>query len=95
MSMIKEIEMYCSFGKDGTVIPIQFRIEDESNELHTFKIKRYKPLDSKNDLSMSYNGNSTFNTFTLNYDAVIENDGVERIVRLHYNIAQHKWAVKI
>lgn len=91
--MTKEIEMYCSFNREGQIIPLQFRVEDENGELQTFKVKRYKEPKERLETQRGYNGVTRKHVSRLDYAVVIEINGFERTVTLLFDLMNHKWSI--
>lgn len=86
--------MYCMFNRSGEIVPLQFRVEDENQELQTFKVKRYKAPKTEKNLNRGYH-TAFYATSILKYDVVVEVFGKEKIMQVCYNIQAHKWGVVV
>ena len=93
-NMTKPAEVICQF-KNGEIIPIRFRIEDEFKEWQTFTVQKYKPAKKQLETHRAYHdiGGKFQIPNMLEYDCKIEVLGIEKIVQLRYFINECQWKV--
>lgn len=74
------LQMYCCTNRDGRIIPMKFKYEDDSQQRHTcvvIKVVEFKEYTGSN----------------IDYDLVIEDDGFQQKVRVCYHINRHFWEI--
>ena len=86
----KEIDVICQHNKDGTIIPIRIRLQDDEMQFQTYTIKSYRKISTEHT-RMPNEALVTSNT--IRYDCRIVVFGCERRVILHYNKSQVKWYI--
>lgn len=93
-SMTKPAEVICQF-KNGEIIPIRFRVEDEFKEWQTFTVQKYKPAKRQLEARRAYHDiGGTFQVPNmLEYDCKIEVLGIEKTVQLRYFINECQWKI--
>lgn len=88
----KFADVICMHKRDGTIIPIKIRIEDDDGEFQTYKIKAYKDLTHYGNCTLP-NGISISN-YMWEFECKIEIFNIEKRIILHYNIRDNSWRVK-
>lgn len=76
------VQMYSCTNRDGKIIPIKFKFEDEDCSIKQFSIIRITDIKEYPGLSISY-------------DVVINNFDKEQLIRLDYHLIDHKWVLSI
>lgn len=90
MGNSEAIDVICQHCKDGSIIPIKIRVQDEEQIYHTYMIKSYLELASDEVLLP----NEVMVTSNIRrYDCKIEVFGMPKRIVLHYNKSQVKWFV--
>ena len=84
------IDVICQHNKDGTIIPLRIRLQDEDKVVQTYTIKSYRELSSEETRLPS---EVVVTTNILRYDCRINVFGYEKRVVLHYNKSQVKWSI--
>lgn len=90
MKSPEPIDVICQHCRDGSIIPIKIRVQDEEQIFHTYVIKSYIPI-SKDKVLLP---NEVFVTNDiLRYDCKIEVFGVVKKIRLHYDKSKVMWFI--
>ena len=84
------VDVICQFCRDGSIIPLKLRVQDEEQVYQTYTIKSYKTLMS-NTITLPSEQIVTSNM--VRFDCKIEVFGMERRIILHYNKSQLMWNV--
>lgn len=84
-------DVICQHTRDGTIIPIKIRLQDEDGEFQTYSIQAYKDLTHYGNYVMP-NGVTTSNHMW-RFECKIIVFGVEKRIRLFYNAFDNKWKV--
>lgn len=84
------IDVICQHCKDGSIIPMKIRVQDDEQVNNVYMIKSYTELSS--DKVMLPN-ESIVTTNILRFDCKIEVFGMVKSIRLHYNKSQVKWYI--
>lgn len=92
--MYENVEVICKFCKDGSIIPIQIKVEDEEQQRHVFKVKRYKApkVHLKTDSGL-YDISHTPDI--LDYECYIQVLNTEKRIILRYFLESHKWTLLV
>lgn len=77
-------DVICQHKRDGTIIPIKIRIEDDDGELQVYRVKAYKDLSHCTDGAMRH---------MHKFECKIAVFGVERRIGLFYNSYDSIWKV--
>lgn len=93
--MYENVEVICKFCKDGSIIPIQFKVEDEEQQRHMFKVKRYKAPKVHLKSEPGFYDVSRQTPNILDYECYIQVFDVEKRVILRYFLALHKWTLLV
>lgn len=84
------VDVICQHCKDGSIIPIKIRVQDDEGVNNVYMIKSYTSLTSDKVLLP----NETLVTSNiLRYDCKIEVFGIVKKIRLHYDKSQVKWFI--
>ena len=84
-------DVICQHRRDGKIIPIKIRLEDEDGEFQTYKVQAYKDLTQYGKY-VTPEGVSSVNHIW-KYECKISVFGVEKRIRLHYNAFDNRWRV--
>ena len=87
----KKIDMICEHKKDGTMIPIKFRITDDDGLLHEYKIRSYRDLSHKGTFKMPNGVVATSTIFP--FECKIDCFGREKMLLLYYNSNENVWTL--
>ena len=87
----KKIDMICEHKKDGTMIPIKFRVIDDDGLLHEYRIRAYRDLSYKGPYEMPNGIIATSTIFP--FECKIDCFGREKVLLLYYNCDQHVWTL--
>ena len=88
----KTADVYCVHQKDGTIVPIKIRIEDEDGLLQSYQIKGYRMLDGEGNTILPSGAGVGSNT-NLNYECKITVFEKERRIKLLYRKFDNKWII--
>ena len=80
------LDVICQHKKDGTIIPLKIRLQDEDGEYQVYKIKSYRC----NNLSKVVNPKLTP---VLVFECKINCFDRERLVRISYSFNDGLWKV--
>lgn len=78
------IDVICQFTRDGNIIPMKIRMQDDEGELQEYRIKAYKEVEV---LSGVLSGDAAF-------ECKIEVYGSVRIIKILYSAYSRKWAYR-
>lgn len=84
------IDVICQHCKDGSIIPIKIRVQDDEQVNNVYIIKSYTAITA--DKVMLPN-ESIVTSNILRYDCKIEVLGMVKRIRLHYDKSQVKWYI--
>jgi hypothetical protein len=89
----RTIDMICRHNKDGTMMPIRFRMTDDDGLIHEYRVKTYKDLSHKGTFEMpnGVTATSTIFPFTCKIDCF----GTEKELLLYYNSSDHVWTMAV
>lgn len=87
----RAVDMICQHTREGNMIPIKIRIQDEEGEFQTYVVKGYKDLSHKGSFTMPNGITATRTIFP--FDCKIIVFGRERVVHLYYNSSDHIWRI--
>ena len=90
MKCSQAIDVICQHCRDGSIIPIKIRVQDDEQINNVYIIQSFKALDN-NELRLPSEVVVTSNI--LRYDCKIEVFGTLKRIVLHYNKSQVKWYV--
>lgn len=85
----RAVDVICQHTKEGKLIPIKLRLQDDEGEFQTYAVKGYKDLSHKGSYIMPNGITATNNIFP--FDCKIVVFGREQIVHLYYNSSDHIW----
>lgn len=84
------IDVICQHCKDGSIIPIKIRVQDDEGVNNIYWIKSYTSLSSD---KIKLPNEAIVTSNILRYDCTIEVFGTMKKIRLHYNKSQVKWFI--
>ena len=90
MGQTEPIEVICQHCKDGSIIPIKIRLQDEDDLYQVYMIKSSRQLEKGASILPS---EGFIYGDVLRYECKIEVFGVQKRIRLHYNKSQTKWNI--
>lgn len=85
----RAVDVICQHTKEGNMIPLKLRVQDEEGEFQTYVVKGYKDLSHKGSFAMPNGIIATSTIFP--FDCKIVVFGRERIVHLYYSSIDHIW----
>lgn len=85
----KAVDVICQHTREGHMIPIKVRIQDEEGEFQTYAVKGYKDLSRKGSYNMPNGVTATSTIFP--FDCKITVFGNEKILHLYYNSNDQIW----
>ena len=88
----RAVDVICQHTREGNMIPIKIRIQDEEGEFQTYVVKGYKDLSHKGSFTMPNGIMATSTIFP--FDCKIVVFGRERIVHLYYNSNDQIWRMR-
>ena len=85
------VDVICQYTKDGRLIPLRVRMQDEDGMYQTFTIKGYKELSHAGEYKTPYGTIS----HTLNWHFLCQIQVFNRLVtiELFFNGSDHLWRV--
>ncbi len=89
----KTADVYCVHQKDGTIIPIRVRFEDEDGLMHCYQIKGYRMLDGDDNTILPSGIEAGSNT-NINFECKITVFEKECRIKLLYRKFDNKWIVR-
>jgi len=85
----RPIDVICQHTRDGALIPIKIRIQDDEGEFQTYMVKAYKDLSHKGEFTLP---NGVIATHTiLPFECIIHVFGREKHLRIYYNVNDCTW----
>ena len=78
------IDVICQFTRDGNIIPMKIRMQDDEGELQEYRIKAYKEVEVLSGVS---SGDAAF-------ECKIEVYGSVRIIKILYSAYSRQWAYR-
>lgn len=88
----KAVDVICQHTREGNMIPIKVRIQDEEGEYQTYVVKGYKDLSHKGSYTMPNGVAATSSIFP--FDCKINVFDSEKIIHLYYNSHEHIWRIR-
>ena len=85
----RAVDVICQHTKEGKMIPIKLRIQDEEGEFQTYAVKAYRDLSHKGSYTMPNGIAATSSIFP--FDCKIIVFGREQTVHLYYNNSDQIW----
>ncbi len=83
------IDVICQHTKDGDLIPIKMRFQDEAGEYQTYKIKAYKDLYHRGNFTLP--SGIIASATILPYECRIDVFGREQTIMIYYNCSDNIW----
>ena len=85
----KPIDVICQHNRDGTMIPIKLRIQDEEGEMQSYVVKAYKDLSHKGNYTMPNGIMATSTVFP--FACKINVFGTLKVVNIYYSSTDNVW----
>ena len=82
----KSLDVICQFKKDGTIIPLKIRLQDEDGEYESYMVKSYRQS------GMSASAKPPHYS-TVMFECKINAFGRDRIVGISFNYCDGLWKV--
>lgn len=90
--MRKKADVICQHTKDGKIIPLKLRIEDEDGERQTYSIKGYRVLNLDGKVVMPNEVRVASHIW--NFECKLCIWGKEKLVGLTYNALDNVWYIE-
>ena len=84
------IDVICQHCKDGSIIPIKIRVQDEEQVYNVYVIKSYTEISPD---KVTLPNESIVTSNIIRFDCKIEVFGITKRIVLHYNKSQVKWYI--
>ncbi len=95
MSTTKEflspLDVICQHSRDGTVIPLKIRLQDEEGQFQSFRIRSFRRMAPKGAFAAS-GGVYVTNEIQI-FECRILVFGKEREIRLYYDVGKGSWRI--
>ena len=88
----ESVEVICQFGRDGSIIPLRIRIE-EDGEYHTYTIRSYRDMSYRGAYTTS--GGVFVSNKTLFFECNIDVLGRTRLIQLYYETDNRRWKIAV
>jgi hypothetical protein len=92
MEKSKMVDVICQHTRDGTIIPLRIRLQDEDQVYQTYQIQSYKDITHYGTYSTP-DGISAMN-HTRNFICKISVFEQEKTIHLFYNGYDGKWMLR-
>ena len=89
MKQDNKVDVICQHSRDGTIIPIKLRVEDEDGQYQTYLIRSYKDITNYGEADNHKVATAINHMWT--FDCNILVFGRERRIRLLYNSFENLW----
>ena len=91
MNARQQIDVICQFKKDGTIIPIKMRLQDENGETQSYVIQGYieYPPGSNYTIPGGFSATNTIHVFKCKILCF----GTEKILYIYYNSSNSTWSL--
>lgn len=90
MGQAGAIDVICQHCKNGSIIPIKIKVQDEEQIYQIYKILSYRELTQANVLLPN---EAIVTSNILRYECKIEVFGMMKRIVLHYDKSQVKWYI--
>lgn len=91
--MRRSADVICQHKKDGTIIPLKLRIEDEDGELQSYSIRSYRPVSLGGKVLLP--NEVTVARPIWRYECKLCIWGKEKIINLFYHLNEKVWYVEM
>jgi len=91
MNSTQNIDVICQFCRDGSIIPIKLRLQDENGELQSYVVHGYMEYPAGSTYKLP-NGFSATNTIHV-FKCKIHCFGMEKILYIYYNASSSQWHI--
>ena len=85
----KPVDVICMHGRDGTMVPLRIRVEDEEGEFQAYSIHGYKDLSHQGSRTMP--DGVYVSDRTLVFECNISVFGRNKMIRLYYGPNSTVW----
>lgn len=85
-------DVICQHKRDGTIMPIKIRLQDDDGEFQSYQIKAYKDVSSMKREYIMPNGVTAQGHLWI-FECKIVNFDSEKVIRLLYNAFDNVWKV--
>lgn len=85
-----QIDVICQNNKDGTIIPIKIRVQDEEGQYHVYVILSFKELSTE---SAKLPSEVIVTTNIKRFACEINVFGCKKKIVLHYDKAKTTWSI--
>ena len=87
------IDVICKHTKEGDVIPIKFKVQDDEGEYQTYVVKAYRKATGDTGEVVLPNG-VIVTSHLQPFECKIRVFNIERVIWLYYNKSDGLWLVK-
>ena len=91
MAKRESIDVICQHSKDGTVIPLKIRIQDDDGEYQAYAIQGFREQERRGGITTK-DGVYISSHVTV-YECQITTFGYKRQIRLYYNEQSGIWSM--
>lgn len=91
--MRKSADVICQHTKEGKLIPLKLRIEDDDGELQNYSIRSYRPMSVGRDVVLP--NEVTVAKSIYRYECKLCIWGREKIINLFYHAYEKVWYVEM
>lgn len=87
----KFIDVICQYSKDGKIIPLRVKLQDDDGIYHEYNIKKYKEITHAGDFRTPYG----FFSHSLNWEFLCQIQVINRMITIHlfFNGSDQVWRV--
>ena len=91
MAKRNPVDVICQHSRDGTVVPIKIRVQDEDGEYQAYAIHRYEEQEHRGGITTK-DGVYISSDVTV-YECMITAFGYKRRIRLYYDMSSGVWSM--
>ncbi|MCR4716730.1 MAG: hypothetical protein K5656_06080 [Lachnospiraceae bacterium] len=88
------VDVICKHTRDGELIPIKMRVQDEEGEYQTYTIKAYRTIAGSQNEAVLPNG-VLVTSMLKSFECKISVFGTEKRIWLYYRYADSVWMLKM
>ncbi len=88
-----DLDVICQHARDGRIIPLQFRIQDEDGEFHSYRIKEYRDQSYRGSYTTSDGVFVSNNILVFECHIVVLNR--MQTVHLYYDLSHSTWKISL
>lgn len=82
-------DVICQHKKDGSIIPMKLRLQDDDGEYQTYMIKAYKDITPNKQYDLPSGVGATNHIWQ--FECIISVFNTQKTIRLFYNKLDNKW----